>query len=62
MHDIGSIVPHIRPKVLTDNHMPRIKYNYDINNVSKDENDSRRNGIAEDSITLQERQSGQHVA
>jgi hypothetical protein len=24
MHDSGSIVPHIRPKVLTDNQMSRI--------------------------------------
>jgi hypothetical protein len=25
MHDLGSIVPHIRPKVLTDNQMSRIQ-------------------------------------
>jgi hypothetical protein len=36
MHDPGSIVPHIRPKVFTDNQMSRIKYNYYINNVSTD--------------------------
>jgi hypothetical protein len=36
MHDPGSIVPHIRPKVFTHNQMSRIKYNYYIINVSKD--------------------------
>jgi hypothetical protein len=51
MHDPGSIVPHIRPKVITDNQMLRIKYNYYINNVSKDYVDSQQNGIVEDSIT-----------
>jgi hypothetical protein len=52
MHDPGSIVPHIRPKVLTDNQMSQIKYNYYyINSVFKDKDDSHRNGIAEDSIT-----------
>jgi hypothetical protein len=35
-HDLGSIVPHIRLKVFTDNQMSRIKYNYYISNVSKD--------------------------
>jgi hypothetical protein len=41
MHDLGSIVPHIRPKVFTDNQIPRIKYNYYyINSVSKDYDDS----------------------
>jgi hypothetical protein len=35
MHNPGSIVPHIRPKVITDNQMLRIRYNYYINNVSK---------------------------
>jgi hypothetical protein len=54
MHDPGSIVPHIRPKVFTDNQMSRIKYNYYINSVSKDYNDSQRNGTAENSITPQE--------
>jgi hypothetical protein len=62
MHDPGLIVPHIGPKVFTDNQMARIKYNYYINSVSKDYDDSQRNGIAEDSITPQERQPGQHVA
>jgi hypothetical protein len=62
MHDPGSIVRHIRPKVFTGNQMSRIKYNYYINSVSKDYDDSQRNGTAEDSITPQERQSGQHVA
>jgi hypothetical protein len=62
MHDPGSVVPHIRPKVFTDNQMSRIKYIYYINSVSKDYDDSQRNGIAEDSITPQERQLGQHVA
>jgi hypothetical protein len=36
MHDPGSIVPHIRPKMFTGNQMSGIKYNYYINNVSKD--------------------------
>jgi hypothetical protein len=62
MHDPGSIVPHIRPKVFTDKPMPRIEYNYYIDSVSKDYDDSQRNGIAEDSITPQERQPGQHIA
>jgi hypothetical protein len=48
-------------KVFTDNHMSRIKYNYYISNVSKDYDDSQRNGTTEDSITPQERQLGQHV-
>jgi hypothetical protein len=61
MHDPGSIIPHIRPKVFTDNHMRRIKYNYYISNVSKDYDDSQQNGTAEDSITPQEWQPGQHV-
>jgi hypothetical protein len=63
MHDPGSIVPHIRPKVFKNNQMSRIKYNYYyINSVSKDYDDSQWNGTVEDSITPQERQSGQHVA
>jgi hypothetical protein len=62
MLDPGSIVSHIRLKVFTDNQMSRIKYNYYINNVSKDYNDSQWNGTAEDSISPQERQLGQHVA
>jgi hypothetical protein len=41
MHDPGSIIPHIRPKVFTYNQMSRIKYNYYINDVSKDYDDSR---------------------
>jgi hypothetical protein len=41
MHDLGSIVPHIRPKVFTDNQMSRIKYNYYKSNVSKDYDDSQ---------------------
>jgi hypothetical protein len=61
MHDSGSIVPHIRPKVFTDNQMSRIKYNYYISTVSKDYNNSQRNRTAEDSITQQERLPGQHV-
>jgi hypothetical protein len=48
MHDPGSIVPHIQPKVFTDNQMSQIKYNYYINSVSKDYDDSQRNGTAED--------------
>jgi hypothetical protein len=35
MHDPGSIVPHIRPKVFINNQMSWIKYNYYINNISK---------------------------
>jgi hypothetical protein len=35
MYDPGSIVPHIRPKVFTDNQMSRIKYIYYIDDVSK---------------------------
>jgi hypothetical protein len=62
MHDPGSIVPHIRSKVFTDNQMSQIKYNYYINNVSKDYDDSQRNRTAKDSITPQEWQPGQHVA
>jgi hypothetical protein len=62
MHDPRSIVPQIRPKVFTDNQMSRIEYNYYINSVSKDYDDSQWNGTAKDSITPQERQSGQHVA
>jgi hypothetical protein len=49
------------PKVFKDNHMSRKKYNYYISNVSKDYDDSQQNGIAEDSITPQERQLGQHI-
>jgi hypothetical protein len=51
MQDTGSIVPHIRPKVFLDNQMSRIKYNYYIISVSKDYDDSQRNGTSEDSIT-----------
>jgi hypothetical protein len=40
MHDPGSIIPHIRPKVFTDNQMSQIEYNYYINSVSKDYDDS----------------------
>jgi hypothetical protein len=54
MHDPGSIVPYIRPKVFIDNHMSRIKYKYYISNVSKDYDDSQQNEIAEDSITTHE--------
>jgi hypothetical protein len=63
MHDPESIVPHIRPKGFTDNQLSRIKYDYYyINSVSKDYDDSQWNGTAEDSITPQERQLGQHIA
>jgi hypothetical protein len=62
MHDPGSIFPHIRPKVFTDNQMSHIEYKYYINSFSKDYDDSQRNGIAKDSITPQEQQSGQHIA
>jgi hypothetical protein len=62
MHDPRSVISHIRPKVFANKQMSRIKYNYYINNVSKHYDDSQRNGIVEDSITPQERQSGQHIA
>jgi hypothetical protein len=62
MHDPGLIVPHIWSKVFTNNQISRINYNYYISSVSKDYDDSQRNGIAEDSITPQERQPGQHAA
>jgi hypothetical protein len=62
MHDPGSIVPHRWPKVFIDNQMSRIKYNYYINSISKDYDDSQQNGIVEDFITPQEQQLGQHVA
>jgi hypothetical protein len=48
MHDPGSIVPHIRPKVFIDNQMSRIKYNYYISSVSKDYDDSQQNGTSKD--------------
>jgi hypothetical protein len=62
MHDLRSIVPHVRPIVIIDNQMSRIKYNYYINNVSKDYDDTQQNGIARNSITAQEQQPGQHIA
>jgi hypothetical protein len=62
MDEPGLVVPYIRPKVFTDNQMSRIMYNYYINSVSKDYDDSQRNETTEDSITPQERQPGQHVA
>jgi hypothetical protein len=63
MHDPGSIVPHIWPKGFTYNQMSQIKYDYYYkNSVSKDYDDSQWNGTAEDSVTPQERQPGQHVA
>jgi hypothetical protein len=40
LHDPGSIVPHIQPKVFTEIQMSQIKFNYYINNVSKDYDDS----------------------
>jgi hypothetical protein len=54
MYDPGSIVPHIRPKVFTDNQMSRIKYNYYISSVSEDYDDSQQNGISKDSVTPRE--------
>jgi hypothetical protein len=62
MHDPGSIIPHIRPKVFTDNQISRIEYNYYISNVSKDYDDSQQNRTVEDYMTPQERQPRQHVA
>jgi hypothetical protein len=53
MHGPGSIVPHIRPKVFTNNQMSQIKYYHYISSVSKDYDDSQRNGTVEDSITPQ---------
>jgi hypothetical protein len=41
MHDPGSIVAQIRPKVFTDNQMSRIKYYYYRSSVSKDYDDSQ---------------------
>jgi hypothetical protein len=41
-------------KVFTDNQMSRIKYIYYIDNVSKDYDDSQRNGTTEDFISPQE--------
>jgi hypothetical protein len=61
MHDTGSIVPHIRLKVFTDNQISQIKYNYYISSVSKDYDDSQWNEIAKNFITPQERQPGQHI-
>jgi hypothetical protein len=54
MHDPGSIVSHIWPKVFTDNQMSRIKYYYYISSVAKDYDDSKWNGTVEDSIIPQE--------
>jgi hypothetical protein len=58
MHDLRSIVPHVRPKVFTDNQMSRIKYNYYINSFSKDYDDSQQNETTKDSITPQEHNRG----
>jgi hypothetical protein len=59
MHDPGSNVAHIQPKVFTDNQMSQIKYNYYYTNtVSTDYDDSQRNGTVEDFITPHERQPG----
>jgi hypothetical protein len=41
MHEPGSIVPHVQPKVIIDNQISQIKYNYYINNVSMDYDDSQ---------------------
>jgi hypothetical protein len=49
------------PKLST-HRMSQIEYNYYINCISKDYDDSQRNGTVKDSITPQERQPGQHVA
>jgi hypothetical protein len=62
MYDSGLFVLYIQLKVFIDNQMSQIKYIYYRDNVSKDYDDSQRNGIAEDSITPQERQPGQHIA
>jgi hypothetical protein len=62
MHDSRTIVPHIQPKVIIDNQMSCLRYNYYINNVSKGYDDSQQNRTTEDSITPQEQQLGQHVA
>jgi hypothetical protein len=54
MHDPGSIVSHIQPQVFRDNQMSQIEYNYYIECVSKDYDNSQRNKIVKDSITPQE--------
>jgi hypothetical protein len=41
-------------KVLTDNQMSQIKYNYYTSTISKDYDNSQQNIIAEDFITPQE--------
>jgi hypothetical protein len=41
MHDQWLIVLYIYLKVFTDNQMSWIKYNYYINNISKDYDDSQ---------------------
>jgi hypothetical protein len=41
MYDPRPIIPQIQTKVFTDNQISRIKYNYYINNVSKDYDDSQ---------------------
>jgi hypothetical protein len=55
MHDLWSIVTHIQTKVFTDNQKSRIKYNYYINNVSKDYDNSqvkRNNGRHQNTIGM----------
>jgi hypothetical protein len=41
MYDPGTIVPHIWSKVFTDIQMSRIKYNYYMNIISKDYDNSQ---------------------
>jgi hypothetical protein len=48
MHDLGSIVPHIQPKLFTDSQMSRIKHNYYVNNVSKTKRTLKRSETAEE--------------
>jgi hypothetical protein len=43
MHDLGLIVPHIRPNVFTDNQRSQMEYKYYINSVSKDYDDYKKN-------------------
>jgi hypothetical protein len=43
-----QLFPTYGPKVFTDNQISRIKYNYYISKVSKDYDNSQRNGTAKD--------------
>jgi hypothetical protein len=62
MHDPESIVPHIWPKVFTDNQMSRKSRIITWIMSLKTNMTLSRNGTTEDSITPQEWQSRQRVA